>query len=286
MFQNRIQVVLRRALLPVLASSIALPAGAQFIDMSGPQDILATDFIGMPVYTVDTDGAAGGTAVTPDMANRGDWDSIGEVNDLLLDGTGKIRAVLVDVGGFLGIGERTVAVDMTTLSLLSDETGSRFITVAATRPDLEAAPPFTAETMNRTGDGAGDMTAPRAGTLPATPDATTGVAPAAPMANGQAGMDAAYVPVPAETVTAEQLQNLAVYDGSGTSIGEIAEVLVQDGRVAEVLIDIGGFLGVGERRVLFPYQELKILQRPGDDDFRVEVDATRESLEKMPARES
>ena len=282
MFPKGFQSVLCRAVLPVMVGTLALPASAQFIEAPGPQDILATDFIGMPVYSVEATAAGGGTTV-PDLGARAGWESIGEIGDLLLDQTGKVRAVLVDVGGFLGIGERTVAVDMTKLMVLSDETGERFVTAAATRPDLESAPPFSTETTVRTGEGQ------TVGTATPRTDTVRGADPAAtatpPVQTDQAGMDPSFVPVPAEAVTADQLQDRSVYDATGTSIGEIAEVFVQDGQVTEVLIDVGGFLGVGERRVMFPFDELKVLQRPGDDDLRVQVDASRESLEQMPARE-
>lgn len=304
MVRKAIRIARRSWLVPALLVSVAVPAAAQFIETAGPQEMLATEFIGMPVYTADEAGGTAGTAAVPDMAARGGWDSIGEVDDLLLDATGKVRAVLVDVGGFLGIGERTVALDMTTLTLLTDEAGARFVTVAATRPMLEGAPEYvgapgagTGAAAPRSDSAAADRpgtdlgeAAPQSGMPPtALPDSQTGAAPdataPAPMADGGA-RDPALVPVPAEALTADQLEGVSVYDPTGTSIGEIAEVYVKDGRVTEVLIDIGGFLGIGERRVMFPFDRLEVLQRPGDDDLRVEVNASREDLEQMPERES
>ena len=305
MVRKIIKIARRRWLVPALLVSVAVPAAAQFIETAGPQEMLATEFIGMPVYTADEAGGAGGATAVPDMAARGGWDSIGEVDDLLLDATGKVRAVLVDVGGFLGIGERTVALDMTTLTLLADEAGARFVTVAATRPMLEGAPEYVgapgagmgtaaprsdSAAADRPGTEVGEA-APRSGMPPTTlPESQTGAAPdataAAPMADGGTARDPAMVPVPAEALSPDQLQGVSVYDPTGTSIGEIAEVYVKDGRVAEVLIDIGGFLGIGERRVMFPFDQLEVLQRPGDDDLRVEVKASREDLERMPERES
>lgn len=261
MAQTHLRSAFRTTLGALALSVAALPVWAQFIDTRGPQDILASDFIGMPVYGVDP--AAG----APVVAGRGDWDTIGEIGDLLLDQTGQVRAVLVDVGGFLGIGERTVALDMTRLTVLTDETGTRFVTVAATRPELEGAPPFAV----------GPGVAPGGTGMDATAPAVPGTATTA---------EPAYAPVPPEAVTAEALQDVTVYDQTGANIGEIAEVFVQEGKVTEVAIDIGGFLGVGERRVIFPYDQLQILQQPGDDELRVEVDASREMLEQMPVEES
>src|SRR5437764_8543042 len=38
---------------------------------------------------------------------------IGSVNDMVFDKNGKILGLIVGVGGFLGIGEKNVAIDMT-----------------------------------------------------------------------------------------------------------------------------------------------------------------------------
>jgi hypothetical protein len=42
---------------------------------------------------------------------------IGSVNDLLFDGTGKIIGMVVGVGGFLGIGTKSVVIDVSAFSL-------------------------------------------------------------------------------------------------------------------------------------------------------------------------
>src|SRR5687767_1096647 len=47
-------------------------------------------------------------------------ENIGEVNDVLLDRSGKVTAVIVGVGGFLGIGEKDVALPMTALQFRPD----------------------------------------------------------------------------------------------------------------------------------------------------------------------
>lgn len=47
-----------------------------------------------------------------DYYNQNVYDSrdnkIGEINDLLVDNGGKVNAVIVGVGGFLGVGEKTL----------------------------------------------------------------------------------------------------------------------------------------------------------------------------------
>jgi hypothetical protein len=49
---------------------------------------------------------------------------IGNVNDLLFDKNGKILAFIVGVGGFLGIGEKSVAIDMSAFQVVPADTGT------------------------------------------------------------------------------------------------------------------------------------------------------------------
>jgi sporulation protein YlmC with PRC-barrel domain len=45
-----------------------------------------------------------------DVYSSNNSDKIGEISDLIFDGSGKVQAVVIGVGGYLGIGERDVAV--------------------------------------------------------------------------------------------------------------------------------------------------------------------------------
>ncbi len=49
---------------------------------------------------------------------------VGDVNDLLFDKNGKIIGMIVGVGGFLGIGEKSVAIDMSAFQVVPASTGS------------------------------------------------------------------------------------------------------------------------------------------------------------------
>lgn len=71
-------------------------------------------------------------------------ESIGDVNDLLISPDGKIASVIVGVGGFLGIGEKDVALSFDTLSLTKDNNGNTVIMSKATKASLESMPPWTA----------------------------------------------------------------------------------------------------------------------------------------------
>src|SRR5262249_44604911 len=61
--------------------------------------------------------------------------SIGSVSDLLFDGKGKIIGVVVGVGGFLGIGAKNVAIDMSAFNVPPADTGSKDNAPAGTAND-------------------------------------------------------------------------------------------------------------------------------------------------------
>lgn len=119
-------------------------------------DNLGTRLIGQPVYSSAGDDA----------------EEIGTINDLVFSAEGNITAVVIGVGGFLGIGEKNVAVDFQTLefTLAADNT-ERWV-VPTTADALTAAPDFVwAE--DEPVDGAADAMAPAApdAMAPAAPDA-------------------------------------------------------------------------------------------------------------------
>lgn len=73
-------------------------------------------------------------------------ETIGSINDVIVTTDGAVEGVVIGVGGFLGIGEKDVAVELAAISLETTETGSATIILNASKKDLEAAPAFkTAE---------------------------------------------------------------------------------------------------------------------------------------------
>ncbi len=55
-------------------------------------------------------------------------------------GTGSMTQVIVDVGGFLGIGSKPVALDANQLSFMRDETGSVHATTTWTKDQVNDLP--------------------------------------------------------------------------------------------------------------------------------------------------
>lgn len=90
-------------------------------------EALSSELIGAAVYAVD-------------------GERVGDVDDLVIDTTGRVSGVVIGVGGLLGVGEKNVAVDYTTVTKSKESNGRLRLTVRLTKGALEAAAPYvTAE---------------------------------------------------------------------------------------------------------------------------------------------
>ena len=82
------------------------PATApKFLGQQDPNEILASNLIGSTVY---------------DPSNN----DLGKVNDVILAEDGKVDAIVIGVGGFLGIGQKNVAVQFSAVQETTDQNGS------------------------------------------------------------------------------------------------------------------------------------------------------------------
>jgi sporulation protein YlmC with PRC-barrel domain len=67
---------------------------------------------------------------------------IGDVNDILLDANGRVSALIVGVGGFLGVGEKDVAVPFNALKV-AEKNGDRYLVMNTSKEALQSAPGYT-----------------------------------------------------------------------------------------------------------------------------------------------
>ena len=121
---------------------------------------LASNIIGENVYNGTGDNA----------------EKIGDVNDLVLDGKG-LTTVVVGVGGFLGVGEKNVAVDFDKLDW-AQKNGDRWLVVAATKEELEGLPTFDRRPYDPAPAAMSTSSTDGTGMAPATTDTTQPAAPA------------------------------------------------------------------------------------------------------------
>ncbi|EJT03359.1 PRC-barrel domain-containing protein [Rhizobium sp. CCGE 510] len=106
------------------AAPTADTAQAGYITEQSPDQVSANTYIGQSVY-------------------NGNNESIGSVNDLILKKDGGFVAAIVGVGGFLGIGEKNVAVPMEKITVAQNtQDGSVKLTTDETAESLKAAPEF------------------------------------------------------------------------------------------------------------------------------------------------
>ncbi|RWL19288.1 MAG: PRC-barrel domain containing protein, partial [Mesorhizobium sp.] len=63
---------------------------------------------------------------------------IGTIGDVVLTPENKPDAVIVDVGGFLGIGAKEVAVGMDKLKFMTDKNGNKYLYTNFTKEQLQA----------------------------------------------------------------------------------------------------------------------------------------------------
>ncbi|MCB1504885.1 MAG: PRC-barrel domain-containing protein [Hyphomicrobiaceae bacterium] len=118
----------------------------EYYTESNKTDFLASKLIGARVYATE---AEVDSSKAIDKAHT-EWNDIGENNNIVIGRDGNVQAVVLGVGGFLGIGEKDVAVKMPSLKFVQkvgDKPSDYFIVVHSSKASLEAAPTYSYKTM-------------------------------------------------------------------------------------------------------------------------------------------
>ncbi|GGL52665.1 PRC-barrel domain-containing protein [Wenxinia marina] len=382
-------------------------------------DFYASNLLGSRLYTTEQEL----TADTQFADVYENWNDIGEINDFVVSEGGSVQAVIVGVGGFLGIGEKDVAISMDDLTTTFDDDGSRFLVVNMSQEALENAPAFEYEELDNDIGEASEVDGADAGADAAVEEAATDTAATdeemategavetemvegeeamteetaetdmaatdteataeetdtemaegdeamteetaetemaateteataeegaeAEMAEGDEAMteeaadaetaaadaeaataeegaatetaegdeamteetmdptetaaaDAAVAAdsaelaapegfqlVPVTDLTAEELDGATVRSSTDEEwVGEISSLILDDqGQVVQAVIDVGGFLGIGEKPVAMNFDDLEIYREDASGALEVRVNASREELEGMSAFE-
>jgi sporulation protein YlmC with PRC-barrel domain len=134
-----------------------------------------------------------------------------------------------------------------------------------------------------TGGFAQSATTPAPGTQAITPAAPKAAAPAAVTpAAPHAATPVAVAPQAARHIgnnemRASKLTGSAVYDQTDQKIGSITDLIVaSDGRVTDVVIGVGSFLGAGDKNVAVKMADLK-----RGKDNRLVLHTTKDALKQM-----
>jgi hypothetical protein len=150
--QNRI------ALLATVAALAVAPALAQQSTSPDPKQPAPQAQPGQPSMPGQTQSARPGAAEKFVSAQSSDeWlgstligmrvrgaadENIGSISNLLVDKDGKVKAAILGVGGFLGIGQKNIAVSFDSLKLQRTVEGTEEARLALSKSELESAPDF------------------------------------------------------------------------------------------------------------------------------------------------
>jgi sporulation protein YlmC with PRC-barrel domain len=103
--------------------------------VAGSALLASVAFAQTPSATTDSTKAAPAAASETSSSFQGDWraskvvglnvyndknESVGSINDMLMDKSGNIKAVVLGVGGFLGVGEHLVAVPFDKVKFMNE----------------------------------------------------------------------------------------------------------------------------------------------------------------------
>lgn len=219
---------------------------------SATTGFLASNMIGKAVMTGETDEA----------------EEIGDINDVIIGRDGQVRAVIVGVGGFLGMGEKEVAVDMNRLTFVTKSDDQFTIVSDVSQVELEQASSFerpdyipdwmSTETVREEMNEISKRAEKTYETVQ-----KEAVDPVKKRIDDTVASDwtAEKTEVNTRTISTEALIDAAVYTGEDVNIGEISQILLgKEGKAQAVVIDVGGFLGFGEKPVAVSYDSLRIYE--------------------------
>jgi sporulation protein YlmC with PRC-barrel domain len=241
---------------------------------------------------------------------------VGDVQDVLLTDNGEIDAIVVDVGGFLGMGGRQVALGMEDLHFMSDGEDEIYVYTDYTRAQLEGNQEYDQATwqdgrdeQRLTSQSARDMGAAgtqqreQQGGQQIVQDGGTVIVNAqnerfqlnfelrqTNETMGWAGSDQQATAIDRSQmqlsdmsqIRADDLIGSTVYGANDENIGNVGDVLLNtEGSIDAVIVDVGGFLGLGAREVALGMDDVEVMHDESDNWY-IYTAYTQEQLETAP----
>lgn len=236
------------------------------------QDTLVTKLLGQKVYSGIADDAQ----------------EIGTISDMVVTSGQGISAVVIGVGGFLGIGAKDVAIDFGQLEWAQRQDSSRRWVLDTTVDALTAAPAFIWTDSEEVKGPAMTLDEEQAQMEPGDPNA----APVNPdLTTDQPERQRITTPFDrsgltdfdGSTLTPSELAGTGVYGINDEQIGTISDVaLTPDGAIDALIVDVGGFLGLGAKPVAVGYDNLSFSSDTNGTRYLF-INASREQLEAQAA---
>ena len=100
--------------------------------------VVGGSVIGISVATLSTTGYRASKLLKSDVYNQ-DGEKIGAIDDFIVGGENKVSFAIISVGGFLGMGDRLVAVPA---KLFTSNKAYQVVLPKASKADLKALPAF------------------------------------------------------------------------------------------------------------------------------------------------
>lgn len=187
------------------------------------------------------------------------WEMVGEIRDLIVARDGTVAGVVVDAGGYLGGEGAQRIVPMNAMTFVRDgnDEGEYFVLFRGDENAFGQAPAYDSAAVRQ----AGGASAAEAGFLDDVQRETQ--------------------PVEMADVNVDNVLGARAYGPQGEWVGEVSELAVaEDGQIEAFIVDVGGFLGVGDKPVALEPGKVDVT-RTDDDALRVSVDVSETELESM-----
>ncbi|HVW55598.1 MAG TPA: PRC-barrel domain-containing protein [Rhizobiaceae bacterium] len=240
-------------------------------------DHLATQLMGKAVYNGNGKNAR----------------NIGDVTDIVIGKDGKVRSVVVGVGGFLGMGAKNVAIDYNQVKW-EQHNGAWTIVVPTTADQLKSLPDFdrsayeagpvagTGTARNNPGLANGGMTASGSGVTATAPGSNAAnISPDTGDTTGAIDKNS-LKKVDVGTISANDLIGTKVYGANNADLGSISDVVLdKQGKIDAIVVDVGGFLGMGTKRVAIGMTNLQFLADKNGRKY-LYTPLTKDQLQKQP----
>lgn len=202
----------------------------------------------------------------------GNGDTVGEIDSVMVDANGKVKGVVLDVSNWLQ-SEKLVSVPWTDLTVTDDD----IISTRLTKEEADAATAYQYADQTRRGKVLTENGDVYAG--------TTGAVDENGMATSSGGSGTTLLGTPIKnqdgSINASQLVGLNIQDAQGDTIGEVGEVVIDSGgKLNGVLVDVGGFLGMGTHHVLLNWNDIQLSGQ--GDDVKAVINTTKENLKALP----
>ena len=261
------RLLMTTALVAMAASPIAAEqsdntaSGSDVMAPANQMTLKASDLFGHRIYLPGSEGTTDQTGASMPLTEVPDsWKMAGEIHDVVLTKDGQVTALIVDAGGFLGVGETERRIDIQDVRFTpdADDEGAYFIVYNGDKSMFQNTSRFD----DRLAENAGELLGTENMVLDRPEPATVAFA----------------------DVSTDDLLGAVVYGANSEWVGEISKLtLAENGKVDAIIIDIGGFLGIGEKPVALGVDQVSLRRLAAEDTLRAYVDLTEGQLENMRA---